>query len=108
MLDIPLAYKIFLGRPWIHEMHVVPSTYHQFVKFPYNRIEICTPGDNSSSIKSISASTHVPLNRQADDFNVVLADCKNKFKSIDLGMGGYQLKSLIALPISPRSYGKPL
>ncbi|XP_056685550.1 uncharacterized protein [Spinacia oleracea] len=23
-----------LGRPWIHKMKVVPSTYHQSIKFP--------------------------------------------------------------------------
>lgn len=36
VLDIDLAYNILLGRPWIHEMQVVPSTYHQCLKFPYN------------------------------------------------------------------------
>ena len=24
----PLAYNILLGRPWIHDMQAVPSTYH--------------------------------------------------------------------------------
>ena len=52
-------------------------------------------------------STHVPLNREAYDFDTTLVECKDKFKSIDLGMGGYQFNSFMALPISPRSYGKP-
>ncbi|XP_070045125.1 uncharacterized protein [Nicotiana tomentosiformis] len=26
-------YNIILGRPWLHEMKVVPSTYHQLLKF---------------------------------------------------------------------------
>ena len=101
----PLAYNIVLGRPWIHDMQVVSSTYHQCVKFPYNGTKICIPGDNTLSINSISASTHVPLNREADDFNAVLAECKDKIKSIDLGMGGYQLNSLAVLLVLPRSYG---
>ena len=25
---------MILGRPWIHDMKAVPSTYHQTVKFP--------------------------------------------------------------------------
>lgn len=27
-LDIPLAYNLLLGRPWIHDMQEVPCTYH--------------------------------------------------------------------------------
>lgn len=40
VLDIDLSYNILLGRPWIHEMQAVPSTYHQCLKFPYNGQEI--------------------------------------------------------------------
>ncbi len=36
----PLAYNILLGRPWIHDMQAVPSTFHQCVKFPYNGTKI--------------------------------------------------------------------
>ncbi|KAJ9562439.1 hypothetical protein OSB04_007599 [Centaurea solstitialis] len=28
------AYNVILGRPWIHEMKAIPSTYHQKIKFP--------------------------------------------------------------------------
>ncbi|XP_070036621.1 uncharacterized protein [Nicotiana tomentosiformis] len=28
------GYNIILGRPWLHEMKDVPSTYHQLLKFP--------------------------------------------------------------------------
>lgn len=28
------AYNAILGRPWLHYMKAVPSTYHQVVKFP--------------------------------------------------------------------------
>ena len=51
--DRLLEYNILLGRPWIHDMQVVPSTYHQCVKFSYNGTEICIPGDNTLSINSI-------------------------------------------------------
>ena len=34
VLDSPLAYNMILGRPWIHKMREVPSTYHQVVRFP--------------------------------------------------------------------------
>ena len=30
----PSAYNAILGRPWIHSMKVVPSTYDQVIRFP--------------------------------------------------------------------------
>ena len=34
VFDHPAAYNVILGTPWLYEMKVVPSTYHQCVKFP--------------------------------------------------------------------------
>ncbi|XP_070041227.1 uncharacterized protein [Nicotiana tomentosiformis] len=34
VVDGDMGYNIILGRPLLHEMKVVPSTYHQFLKFP--------------------------------------------------------------------------
>ncbi|XP_070054258.1 uncharacterized protein [Nicotiana tomentosiformis] len=34
VVDVDMGYNIILGRPWIHEMKVVPSMYHQLPKFP--------------------------------------------------------------------------
>ncbi|KAK9049138.1 hypothetical protein SSX86_031895 [Deinandra increscens subsp. villosa] len=34
VMDAPSGYNIILGRPWIHDMKAVPSTYHQCVKLP--------------------------------------------------------------------------
>nr|XP_009777300.1 PREDICTED: uncharacterized protein LOC104226902 [Nicotiana sylvestris] len=33
VVDGDMGYNIILGRPWLHEMKVVPSTYHQLLKF---------------------------------------------------------------------------
>lgn len=46
VLDLDLPYTLLLGRPWIPAMRVIPSTYHQFIKFPYNNTKItisCDP-----------------------------------------------------------------
>lgn len=40
VLDLLLSYNILLGRLWIHEIQVVPSSYHQCIKFPYNKVEV--------------------------------------------------------------------
>ncbi|XP_075101947.1 uncharacterized protein LOC142177366 [Nicotiana tabacum] len=29
-----IGYNIILGRPWLHEMKAVPSSYHRLLKFP--------------------------------------------------------------------------
>ncbi|XP_074292892.1 uncharacterized protein LOC141619774 [Silene latifolia] len=34
VIDGPSTYNVILGRPWLHLMKAVPSTYHQYVKFP--------------------------------------------------------------------------
>ncbi|KAI3744710.1 hypothetical protein L1987_57801 [Smallanthus sonchifolius] len=34
IIDSVSCYNIILGRPWIHDMKAVPSTYHQCVKLP--------------------------------------------------------------------------
>jgi len=33
MIDARTSYNLLLGRPWIHENEVVPSTLHQCLKF---------------------------------------------------------------------------
>ncbi|XP_070047191.1 uncharacterized protein [Nicotiana tomentosiformis] len=33
VVDDDISYNIILGRPWLHEMKVVPLTYHQLLKF---------------------------------------------------------------------------
>ncbi|KAJ9547608.1 hypothetical protein OSB04_020151 [Centaurea solstitialis] len=33
VIDYQSAYNAILGRPWIHDMKAVPSTYHQKIKF---------------------------------------------------------------------------
>ncbi|XP_019250960.1 PREDICTED: uncharacterized protein LOC109229866 [Nicotiana attenuata] len=33
VVDGDMGYNIILGRPWLHEMKDVPSTYHQLLKF---------------------------------------------------------------------------
>ncbi|XP_074300525.1 uncharacterized protein LOC141631801 [Silene latifolia] len=34
VLDCLSSYNAILGRPWIHNVKVIPSTYHQYVKIP--------------------------------------------------------------------------
>jgi hypothetical protein len=45
VLDLQLTYNILLGKPWIHDMQAIPSTYHQCLKFLYMGQEITIPKD---------------------------------------------------------------
>jgi len=40
VIDLTLPFNILLGHPWIHAMKVVPSTYHQFLKFLHQGTEV--------------------------------------------------------------------
>lgn len=69
VLDKDLTYNILLGHPWIHQMQVVPSTYHQCLKFPFNKQEITISVDSNNpqycnTVKT-TQDTFVPHNREA-------------------------------------------
>ena len=33
VIDAKTTYKLLIGRPWLHKYGVMPSTYHQCVKY---------------------------------------------------------------------------
>ncbi|XP_070018032.1 uncharacterized protein [Nicotiana sylvestris] len=39
VIDAKTSYNVLLGRPWIHENKVVPSTYHQCLKYYEGEVE---------------------------------------------------------------------
>ncbi|XP_070055657.1 uncharacterized protein [Nicotiana tomentosiformis] len=39
VIDAKTSYNVFLGRPWIHENKVVPSTYHQCLEYYEGEVE---------------------------------------------------------------------
>ncbi|KAH0650708.1 hypothetical protein KY284_030620 [Solanum tuberosum] len=38
VIDAKTSYNILLGRPWVHENKVIPSTYHQCLKYYENGV----------------------------------------------------------------------
>lgn len=69
VLDLPLPYNLLLGRPWLHAMQALPSTYHQCIKFPHNGVEITILGDANpfSYCNNINHQPEItiPNNREA-------------------------------------------
>ncbi len=108
VLDIPLAYNLFLGCPWLHDMQAIPSTYHQCVKFSHNGTKVIISGDNTISINTLTiAETFIPHNKPAHDPQASLATAEQNLKMLSIGMGKYTLDSIATMPISPKSYGRP-
>lgn len=126
VLDLPLTYNILLGRPWIHDMHVVPSTYHQCIKFPHNGVEITILGDPNpfmycSNLKPKIESI-IPSNREAPSSQAYIDpnslkestskanETEVKIKVKEQGVGEYYMSHALCigkLPLSPQAYGKP-
>lgn len=108
VLDIPLTYNILLGHPWIHDMHAIPSIYHQCINFLYNSTEVVIPGDLTIAINALVATKKfVPHNEPSVDPSTSLVATEKSLKMMSLGMGEYTLDSFASIPISPRSYGRP-
>ncbi|KAF8114104.1 hypothetical protein N665_0042s0026 [Sinapis alba] len=67
VIDMRAPYNAILGTPWIHAMKVIPSTYHQCVKFPGNGSRIVIlHGDQAAArdllvaeVKNQQAVAHV-------------------------------------------------
>lgn len=110
VLDLPLSYNILLGRPWIHKMQAVPSTYHQFLKFSYNGVEVSVPNDMTKTCNVLKhcADTLVPHNKVASaakSSETLMKELEKKLKITGIGIDGYNIEpivSLMPLPPSPR------
>ncbi|XP_070003431.1 uncharacterized protein [Nicotiana sylvestris] len=59
VVEKDMAYNMILGRPWIHEMDVVPSTLHQVINFlsQWGIQQICGDQQASQSINSVADSS---------------------------------------------------
>lgn len=121
VLDLDLPYNILLVRPWIHSLQVIPSTYHQCVKFPFNGREITIKGDPQPfqycKLLEEKHPYHFPLNRPSpnppsntSNFASTSSQADPQIKILDNGCGEYKLDDVLLignLPLSPKSFGKP-
>jgi len=124
VLDMVLAYNILLGRPWIHTLKVVPSTYHQCIKFPHEGQEITIQGDPNpyqyyNSIQPrpevVIPNNHASASSSSQVDSATLASSSRasqpKLQLKDKGLGEYAISQslcLAQLPLSPRSYKRPI
>lgn len=60
LIDAISSYNIIMGRPWIHQMLAVPSSYHQTLKFPTKWGIKKTKGDQNLSRECYRAGFKKP------------------------------------------------
>lgn len=118
IIDLDLSYNVLLGRPWIHDLQAIPSTYHQYVKFPYEEQEITIYADENplqycSNLK-MTQEVIVPHSKEATSLNTQSKEksfasiLSSMEKQIQLRDRGNEEYSISQLPLSPKSLGKPL
>ena len=54
VVDVESSHDAILGRPWLHMIEDVPSTYHQLVRYPTLTGTIDIRGDQAAT-RTISA-----------------------------------------------------
>ena len=47
------CFNMLLGRPWIHDIEVVPSSMYQKVRFPHEGAIVTIYGDTLTILKPI-------------------------------------------------------
>ncbi|PKI51058.1 hypothetical protein CRG98_028546 [Punica granatum] len=67
VLDIPNAFSLLLGRPWIHSAGAIPSSLHQKVKFIVEERIITVKGEEDYALYK---ETAVPYISVGDDKNL--------------------------------------
>ncbi|XP_074283398.1 uncharacterized protein LOC141607947 [Silene latifolia] len=64
VIEGPTTYNVILGRPWLHQMKAVPSTYHQCLKFltPWGVVTVKGDREESRSCytQALKATTKLP------------------------------------------------
>ncbi|XP_074293248.1 uncharacterized protein LOC141620220 [Silene latifolia] len=64
VIEGPTTYNVILGRPWMHQMKAVPSTYHQCLEFPTPWGTVTVKGDQEESrncyTQALKATTKLP------------------------------------------------
>lgn len=76
VMDIHLAYSFPLGRPWIHAVGAITSTFHRKLKFLFEDKLVIIYGKEDSIISELSSFRYVEI-----DEGIV----KVPFQGLDFG-----------------------
>ncbi|KAJ9539548.1 hypothetical protein OSB04_032281 [Centaurea solstitialis] len=89
VVDYQSAYNVILGRPWIHEMKAIPSTYHQKIKFPspWGIQEIASENKVARECYKITMKTNQEWKKSNDDLRLeeVVLDPEHPDRKVFVG-----------------------
>ncbi|KAJ9556549.1 hypothetical protein OSB04_011163 [Centaurea solstitialis] len=89
VVDCQSAYNVILGRPWIHEMKAIPSTYHQKIKFPspWGIQEIASENKVARECYKITMKTNQDGKKSNDDLRLeeVVLDPEHPDRKVFIG-----------------------
>ncbi|KAJ9561688.1 hypothetical protein OSB04_006848 [Centaurea solstitialis] len=89
VVDCQSAYNVILGRPWIHEMKAIPSTYHQKIKFPspWGIQEIASENKIARECYKITMKTNQDERKSNDDLRLeeVVLDPEHPDRKVFVG-----------------------
>ncbi|XP_028122448.1 uncharacterized protein LOC114319618 [Camellia sinensis] len=120
VVKLPSPYNLIMGRTWLHTMQVVPSTYHQLLRFltEYGIEQICGSQKSAQACYLLAAkrpkelevhSIEVPDRESLDDIvripsekatealhQVEIDENPNKFFMIDASLDNVERQELVA------------
>ncbi|XP_074347614.1 uncharacterized protein LOC141686480 [Apium graveolens] len=99
IIDVDSTYNIIMGRPWIHNLKVVPSIYHQVLKFstPWGAQEI--RGDQDMARECYNTCLKPIVQYHGNETHVATITRPEKLAEVDLKTG--DKKVLIVEDLSP-------
>ena len=66
VLEIPTAYSMLLGRPWIHPAGAVPSTLHQNVKYTIDGLLIVVHSEREFATFGKPSLLHISASEETE------------------------------------------
>jgi len=80
VVDKKASFNAIIGRPWLHAMKVVPSTYHQCIKFPLDKgITVVYSSQRSSRKCYMGSYEHI---KKADPVVLMIEDKLAEMKTV--------------------------
>ncbi|XP_074336053.1 uncharacterized protein LOC141673221 [Apium graveolens] len=99
IIDVDSTYNIIMGRPWIHNLKVIPSIYHQVLKFPtpWGAQEI--RGDQNMARECYMTCLKLTVQHHGNETPVATITGPERLAKVDLKTG--DKKVLIRKYLSP-------
>ncbi|XP_028068723.1 uncharacterized protein LOC114271297 [Camellia sinensis] len=91
VVSVPSTYNVIMGKTWLHQMEVVPSTFHQVLHFPEANTVRTIQGDQAMAKRYMAVSLTRPLEVQTNDSG----------EEVEPQIGAKSAEKLEKIPIDP-------